>query len=934
MNQLITKYKTNIYDIYRKLKKENVDITNYDLSKIAEYYSCILCMEKYDKSFYVFEDIDVDFKINNNLCKYDTGIDFLSYDMFIGQTKLRKNNLTWRELSTFLSLGFLLQNRFQNIHAILHTYSYVKLHEQIIGCQKSGCLSIEFLDNLIEYCDSLLQNKDIIKSYKSSFIVSKEKELRDYQKEVLDLIKTKNNENMIINLPTGTGKTVVMSMSIEENKKYLILVPYVILLEQTKNTIIHFRPELKNTIQLIGDCKSHKVNENKNIIICVYNSIIHLEKYVSMNYFDEELDDYDEIENEMENEMEDDETEDDETEDDETEDEELKDYFYKIYIDEMHHIYTPSIYNENIDFDDDNDNEIDEDNDEKTKDKEDTYLRKIYNITKNYNNIIGFSATIDELDDFNYYTKSLREMIDKGYLCDYEIKFPIFSSKNDYNFCKYIAETTNHTIIYCENREKGLEITNIINTIIPNSCAFIDCLTSKKDRLNIIQKYKDGELLFLVNIRVLIEGFDSPITRNIFMFNTPSSKKLMVQILGRALRLYPTKSKAFIIFPCIENEDMTKINKCMKMIIDNDDKYLDLFNSKKYSGFLNYENRMDRKDNDDDDDDLNIDYFTNYIDEYVFDSYGILIGGVHLWIEKLDKVKMFIDENGRRPNKRSKNKEEKTLGYWISDQKKNCKDNKNIMKNDIIKKHWIEFINDEKYSKYFLSNQELWTNNLNEVKMFIDKNNKLPTKESKNKEEKTLGKWVSHQKHNHKKNQFIMKLNIDIKKLWIDFINDEKYRNYFLSNKEIWMNNLNELKKFIDENDSLPSSISKNDEEKTLINWLNTQKQNYKNNSRIIKNEKIKEKWKEFINDEKYKTYLLSYEELWKNNLFQVKKFINENYKKPTKESKNKEEKALGTWVLRQKKNYKNNSGIIKNIEIKKLWEDFINDEKYIKYIN
>ena len=49
------------------------------------------------------------------------------------------------------------------------------------------------------------------------------------------------------------------------------------------------------------------------------------------------------------------------------------------------------------------------------------------------------------------------------------------------------------------------------------------------------------------------------------------------------------------------------------------------------------------------------------------------------------------------------------------------------MKNDVVYNLWTNFINNEKYSKYFRDDNEIWIDNLSEVKKFIKENNKKPT---------------------------------------------------------------------------------------------------------------------------------------------------------------------------------------------------------------
>ena len=90
---------------------------------------------------------------------------------------------------------------------------------------------------------------------------------------------------------------------------------------------------------------------------------------------------------------------------------------------------------------------------------------------------------------------------------------------------------------------------------------------------------------------------------------------------------------------------------------------------------------------------------------------------------------------------------------------------------------------------------------------------------------------------------------------WTDFINDDKYKEYFLDNDIIWNNNLEKVKKYIDDNKKRPSESNKDKEIKTLGSWISTQQNNYKTKSQIMSSEEINNKWTDFINDDKYKEY-------------------------------------------------------------------------------
>ena len=315
------------------------------------------------------------------------------------------------------------------------------------------------------------------------------------------------------------------------------------------------------------------------------------------------------------------------------------------------------------------------------------------------------------------------------------------------------------------------------------------------------------------------------------------------------------------------------------------------------------------------------------------DKYKKYLSNKQLWINKLNEVKNYINENNKRPSREDKKQEIKILSQWLSGQKKNYDKNEQIMKDESIRKLWEDFINDIKYKKYFENNEQIWINKLNEIKNYINENNKRPSSEDKNHEIKILGNWLIEQKKNYNKNEQIMK-NESIKKLWEDFINDDKYKKYFKINKQLWKNKLNEVKNYIDLNNKLPSQRDKNQEIKILGNWLHKQTTNYNKNKNIMKDESIRKLWTDFIDDNKYKKYFESNEQMWTNKLNEIKKYINENNKLPSTVDKNQEIKIIGNWLNNQKTNYDKNEQIMKEEQIRKLYEDFINDVKYKKYFD
>jgi len=293
------------------------------------------------------------------------------------------------------------------------------------------------------------------------------------------------------------------------------------------------------------------------------------------------------------------------------------------------------------------------------------------------------------------------------------------------------------------------------------------------------------------------------------------------------------------------------------------------------------------------------------------------------WKMTLLEVSKYIDENDKRPSSEDQDNNIKKLGLWIFTQKKNYQKEKEIMKKLEIRQLWEEFV--ENYGKYFLSNEENWKMILKEVSKYIDENDKSPSQHDKDEKIKKLGQWISHQKKNYRKEEFIMK-DLEIRQLWEEFI--EKYAKYFISNEENWKMTLQEISKYIDENDKSPSQYDKDEKIKKLGIWVCHQKKNYQKEEKIMKNQEIRQLWEEFI--EKYASYFINNEENWKMTLQEVSKYIDENDKCPSQHDKDEKIKKLGSWICTQKKNYQKEQQIMKTQEIRQLWEEFV--EKYAEY--
>jgi superfamily II DNA or RNA helicase len=244
------------------------------------------------------------------------------------------------------------------------------------------------------------------------------------------------------------------------------------------------------------------------------------------------------------------------------------------------------------------------------------------------------------------------------------------------------------------------------------------------------------------------------------------------------------------------------------------------------------------------------------LDKKIFGGYiksTLVPTNVDNWMEKLDNVKKYIDENNKRPSSHDKNNKIKQMGKWLQYLKENYDKQQNIMKNPEIKIKYENFITT--YKKYFMSNEEQWQINLNNVKKYIDENNKRPLSKDKNIVIKQICKWLQHQKTNYDKQKEIM-INPEIRIKYENFITT--YKKYFMSNEEQWQINLNNVKKYIDENNKKPSSIDKNIVIKQMNKWLQHQNENYKKEKQIMKNPEIRNEYEKFMSE--YKEYFPNFQ--------------------------------------------------------------------------
>ena len=216
-----------------------------------------------------------------------------------------------------------------------------------------------------------------------------------------------------------------------------------------------------------------------------------------------------------------------------------------------------------------------------------------------------------------------------------------------------------------------------------------------------------------------------------------------------------------------------------------------------------------------------------------------------VWYKKLEELRSFFELNKRRPIQTSPDIDEIILARWVSNQliirrQKDIESTLNIS----LRITWDAF--KANHMEYFKSNQDIWYEKLNELKLFFEIKKMVPSPIAEDEIEKVLSNWLSNQLLRRKKNLRIM-ANEKIRDDWDTF--KITHIKYFKSNEDVWYEKLNELKLFFETNKILPSPIANDEKEKLLCIWLSHQIHNRSVNKQMMLYENIRNSWDNFKHD-------------------------------------------------------------------------------------
>ena len=187
-----------------------------------------------------------------------------------------------------------------------------------------------------------------------------------------------------------------------------------------------------------------------------------------------------------------------------------------------------------------------------------------------------------------------------------------------------------------------------------------------------------------------------------------------------------------------------------------------------------------------------------------------------------------------------------------------------------------------------------WHENFLKLQEFlISKERRYPSfspnneEESANKEEIELARWVSYQRRNFTTNQLAQEK--------IDALNSINF--VWRKKNNEWHENFLALKEFVATNDAYPSVSSTINKEQDLASWLITQRSEYKEGT--LKQDKINLL-------ETIGPIWNPIEANWHCYLNRLNKFVKENYRYPSTDSKDNNEKSIAIWVNSQRRAIKN----------------------------
>lgn len=112
------------------------------------------------------------------------------------------------------------------------------------------------------------------------------------------------------------------------------------------------------------------------------------------------------------------------------------------------------------------------------------------------------------------------------------------------------------------------------------------------------------------------------------------------------------------------------------------------------------------------------------------------------WQRRLDEIVVFIRRTGRYPTQRSADKQERSLGYWLADQR--AKERAGTLSPERVAA--LDILGQWRRSAKAAGERGLWDRRCGEVAQFIHKNSHRPRYKDGSAHEKVLATWLAAQR--------------------------------------------------------------------------------------------------------------------------------------------------------------------------------------------
>jgi len=160
---------------------------------------------------------------------------------------------------------------------------------------------------------------------------------------------------------------------------------------------------------------------------------------------------------------------------------------------------------------------------------------------------------------------SVRELVEGGFLCPLtyhdklmipQEQLKVNKSKSDFDlqqfeddYVPFISQTANlisnieqkSVLVFCATIAQAEELQKLIK-----DSAIVTGTTAKKERTQIVQGFREGTIRVILNVGVLLVGFDKPDLEAIVIARPTRSLRLHSQMLGRGMRIAVGKKTCHI----------------------------------------------------------------------------------------------------------------------------------------------------------------------------------------------------------------------------------------------------------------------------------------------------------------------------------------------------------------------------------------------------